>query len=313
MAIYENYPIAKWQVGSSSQIAFPVKSISESGGNRIIPRERPYRDGAKLDDTGRKERRWSFTVIFENTIEESNLTSINGNTLLYPNILNKIIESFDNHNTGDLVVPTTGSVRARAESYTRDEDSELRDCAILKIEFVEDNEDSIRATSFNIPTANATSRKLAETTTFDTQSGGMWSDSLDGLEESAGNLEDFSNQFSDTADDINHTGDRVVSLSKRSKALFTKPWQDGRNLLNDPENSSAQRDLNAHEDIAARAKNDARKGKPRIIIVVSTENQTLMSIASYFSQDFSDLLAINAELPDPTYIPKGTYVNVYYG
>lgn len=306
------YPVAKWQVGNSPQIAFPVKHLSESGGNRLVPRLRPYRDGAKVDDTGGQERKWSFTVEFESSISEPGLTEINGDAPLYPDILNRLIESFNNHVTGDLVVPTIGTVRARADTYTRDEDSDIRNYAIYKMNFIEDNEDSVRAISFNIPTANSTSKKLGQKTTDDAQSNDMWSDSLSTLEDGSASLEDSSNEFSNTSDDIENNSYGVVSSSRRTNQSFSKPWKEGRNQLNDPEASSVQRDLNSHEDIAARARNDARKGKPQIVAVVASEDQTLMSIATFFSLDFDDLLAINPKLPDPTFIPKSTVVYIYY-
>jgi len=102
---FEQYSVASWTVNNRT-LAFPAKVINDNGGNRIVQRERPFRDGAKLDDTGSRATVWAFEVLFENSIEESGL-EINAMPL-YPDVINAIIESFKTHETGDLVVPTVG-------------------------------------------------------------------------------------------------------------------------------------------------------------------------------------------------------------
>ena len=47
--IFEKMPAAQFTVAGLT-LGFPVLRIQQSGGNRIVKRERPYRDGAKLDD-----------------------------------------------------------------------------------------------------------------------------------------------------------------------------------------------------------------------------------------------------------------------
>src|SRR5690242_2889711 len=93
--IFERYPVAKWRVGSGAPIAFPIQEITETGGNRIVPHERPYRDGGKLDDTGCKPTTWRFRAIFNNSIAEQDLA----NAVLYPTVLRALIRSFRMHET----------------------------------------------------------------------------------------------------------------------------------------------------------------------------------------------------------------------
>jgi hypothetical protein len=96
--VFEGYPVGSWTAENAATIAFPVEDIGESGGNRIIERERPYRDGAKLDDTGRKATQFTMVCKFENTITEPGL-EINGLKNLYPDVLNDLIASFGIHKT----------------------------------------------------------------------------------------------------------------------------------------------------------------------------------------------------------------------
>jgi hypothetical protein len=60
-AIFEQYPVASFAV-RGDPIYFAVESIEEDGGNRIVRRRRPYRDGAKLDDTGSNEKVFTLTA-----------------------------------------------------------------------------------------------------------------------------------------------------------------------------------------------------------------------------------------------------------
>src|SRR5689334_5238078 len=104
MSIFENYPPCSWTVQGDT-IVFPVADIEEDGGNRIVRRRRPYRNGAKLDDTGSNEKVWRVTVVLENSIEEDGLDP---NRPLYPFVANALVSSFDLHDTGDLVLSTRG-------------------------------------------------------------------------------------------------------------------------------------------------------------------------------------------------------------
>ncbi|HVY48089.1 MAG TPA: DNA circularization N-terminal domain-containing protein [Minicystis sp.] len=47
-------------------VPLPVSRIEEESGNRLVERDRPNRDGAKIDDTGAKARRWVLTLDYLN-------------------------------------------------------------------------------------------------------------------------------------------------------------------------------------------------------------------------------------------------------
>lgn len=305
------FPIATWKVGTSKELAFPVTSIKESGGNRIVERERPYRDGAKLDDTGSKAKRWTMDAIFENTIDEPGL-EVNDDVSLYPDILDEIISSFDSHETGDLVIPTRGSVRARAESYSRTENTTDRDAALLQLNFVQDNEDNVDAASFTLMSANATAERLGEVTTFDSQFDEMWDQNLRNIERSSQKLESVSNKPGEVSNDVDDAANVVTSAAYTVARSFTNPGKVGRNQLLNPETSKTQRKLVLNQDVAYRAKYEARRGRPQMISIVSSDDQTLFSIAIFFNQSVTDLISINPKIGNPNYIPKGTVVNILY-
>lgn len=305
--IFAQLPVASWKVGGGIELKFPVLSISESGGNRIVERERPYRDGAKLDDTGSKAKRWTLRVCFDNSIDEPD---IDPSLPLYPEVLILITASFDQHETGDLVVPTRGKVRARAESYTREEKFEERDSAEVSFVFIEDNEDNVSAAGFNLPTIKASARRLTETTEFDAQSEGMWDGSLGELREFGSELEGIANFPGETERDIESQGKIVRATARQITRANSKANQESKDFLLDPSRSSTQRKLLRTEDMAARAEGEATRGRPRIVSYQVQGNTDIYAVAASLGQSAEDLLAINPGI-DPLFLPARTVVLVF--
>lgn len=311
MSIFGQFTVGQWKVGKSRRIAFPVVTVQERGGNRIIERERPYRDAAKLDDTGSKSFRWTVDAIFENSIQESGLESLNGDTPLYPDVMNELIETFSTHETGDLSIPTRGWVRARIESYDRIESPDDYDAGKLTMVFVEDNEDSVERRAFAVPTVTANAQRLSQQTTFDQQSAGIWGDDSVSLEEFAAGMETWANAPGDTANDVDAKASSTVGSANRILRAFSVSDREGRDPLRNPENSATARKLNATKDIAGRSAMEQRKGKPQKVMVVFEHEQSLATISAMLGQDYEDLLAMNPKIEDPFYIPAGTAIWVY--
>jgi hypothetical protein len=203
---FKEYGPATWTVGGT-KLGFPVFSIDEEGGNRIVLHERPRRDGAKLDDTGSKPRRFSFEAIFDNGLlalpdAELTLNDINGGLQLYPDVLNAMCDSWDFHDTGDLFVPTRGKVRARAETYTRNESANIRNFARVRFTFVVDNEDSLDATAFTPPSVSASAISVAKVMEEEAEKSGAWDGSIADLMEFANNIEGLANAPGDFLADV---------------------------------------------------------------------------------------------------------------
>lgn len=306
MTVFEQYPVGTWKVGSLPALKFPVISIQETGGNRIVERERPYRDGAKLDDTGSKAKKWVLKVQFENSIVEEGL---DGTKLLYPDVLNELIASFDIHETGDLTVPTRGMVRARAESYSRDEVQDDRDGATVTFTFCEDNEDNVGNQQFEQLNIDASARRLSEQTVFSATSEGMWSTSLADVNEFASELEGFANFPGDTVADIDSQASIVIGATNRVGRAFSRETEENNNLLNDPELSMTQRKLEETKDMAGRSRGEARQGRPRPVPFFVNGDTDLFTIASRLGQLPEDLISINPGV-DPLFVPARSVVNV---
>ena len=308
--VFEQYPIASWQAEGGTKIAFPITDLTEGGGKRIVERERPYRDGAKLDDTGRKATRWTMVAYFDNTIEEPGLEA-NGGAALYPDVLNDLIDSFSINGTGDLVVPTRGPVRARLEDYNRSERVTARNCAALNLVFVEDNEDTVDAASLSAPTVSANAVRLAETTEFSAQADGAWDGSIQDLAELAANLEGLANAPANAWQDLESQANSVMASADRVTQAFSNPTIPGRGMfVDDPDSGQTQRKIAQTKELAGKTRTSAKRNQPRLSTVVFESDQSVASIAAMLALDFMVVLQVNPQIADPLYVPAGTVVRI---
>lgn len=309
--IFDKYQLASFTLANGLKVAFPVQKIRQDGANRVIERERPYRAGAKLDDTGPKAITWTFECIFHNSINEPGLAAFNNQVNLYPDALNDLISIFDEGQTGDLVVPTIGRVRAKALDYQRVEDVSLFDGATMMLVFKEDNEDNVDARSITAPTINAQGQRMAGKTTFDAESVAISGNGMASVRTAASQLQTAINAPGDSLDDVRAQATTVRNSVKQVMGAFKDNSQPGRGKLNDPTSTDVQRALADIADTAARAANQPRRGRPIVITVVSVQPTTLQRVAVAFGQSYSDLLSINAQLSNPLYIAPNTYIKIF--
>jgi prophage DNA circulation protein len=313
--IFEQYESASWTV-QGRKIVFPVQEITDNYSNRIIKRKRPYRQGAKIDDTGGDPTEWTFRSIFHNSLSgdgqlpgaEPGLAE--NSKPLYPDVLNEMVELFKIHETGDLTVPTIGTVRARAVSYSRSETSSRRDCAEVTFVFCEDNEDNVDAAAFQVPSVSANAESIAEAAEFDEQSEDMWDGSLQDLNELAAQLEGIANAPGDFMQDIESQANIVKGAADKVISAWSKPNILGRDVLLDAEGNKAERKIQAQKELAGQAQQAAYRGRPKTITKKYTTQVSIFDVASLENQEASILLTINPQLEDPWEIPAGTGVRI---
>jgi prophage DNA circulation protein len=308
--VFPKYVVASWKVGSSPERAFPAIIINESGENRIVERDRPYRDGAKLDDIGSRAKRWTIQVIFNNSVDEPDMSALNDNLPLYPDILTELIESFLQHETGDLSIPTVGTIRARASTYSRKESFDAQDEAMVSFTFIEDNEDALTAMP-NPPTVHANATRLALQATFDVQSIGSWEQTLADLESLMVDIENLAAAPGEFLQDLDRAASQVLDIVDAAIRLLSNPGKPSRDTLTRPSGSRTERKLVRIKEMAGRALLQNRANRPRIQTVIVTEDTSLISISNALEQRYFDLLEINPQLENPADIPKGTTVKVF--
>lgn len=305
--VFERYPLARWVVGSVS-VTFPIIELTEQGGNRIVLQERPFRDGAKLDDTGSKPRQWSLQALFTNRLEEPGIT-----TALYPTALRALIRSFDLHETGTLTLPTVGDVRARAQDYTRKESPETDDSATLDCTFIEDNEDALDRAQLQPPSVAATLVRLAEQTQFTAQSQGVWNEDLASLREVCSEIEGLMRAPGRSVTDL---GARVRAHRRALQSVIDTAASEASTsggLFSDPRGSELERQLRIIMDREAQAEDERVQSRPRTRgYTIDVERTSIFEVAARLNQDAEELLELNsARVDDPFLLTRGQVIRVF--
>lgn len=309
MAVWEKLPVGSWTVPGVFAVTFPVMSIQESREHRTPERERPYRMGAKFDSTGWKARRWNLKLVFENSIEEPASQGL----VLYPGMRNRLIQTFDSGDTGDLFIPTRGVFRAKALTYSMTEDPEQgRDACFFDVTWAEDSEESIDASTFQAGSPNGSARRLAEETRFSAESAAAWGGSLASLNEFVSEIEGIANAPGQNVQDLVTRLRIIRNNAKRIETVFSDGTKDGRDLLLDPENHILIRKLREITGMARRAEGTLMKARPQTVDYVATNDTTLQQISISLRQSYEDLLELNQyRLADPADIEAGTVLRVF--
>ena len=311
MAIFEQYPVASWKVGALPAVAFAIVSIRETGGQRLVKQERPHRSGAKVDTTGVAPRVWAITAVFNNTLQEPGL-EVNPEPA-YPNTLRRLLEAFEVTETGDLVLPTVGKVRARIGDYDRSEVTEARDEGVLNFTFHEDNEEALDRAKLMPPSVRASSIVLAEQTVFSAQANGSWSDNLAGFFES---VEALQEQMLAPGRAANEVAATVSANQRRARRIIETDQATARQVATDafqPRGSGAERLMRRMIGLQAQAVDERNSSRPKAkAFTVDVAFTSIYEIAARLEQDAEELLALNDSLiSDPFTIPKGQTVRVF--
>lgn len=308
MSVFEQYPVGSWKPDGGAAVKFAVVDVSEDGGHRLVRRERPYRDGIRADNTGRKEKVWNVETVWENSVEEPGI----GDVVLYPDLLERFLDAIDEGTTGDLVLPTRGKIRAKVETYRRRETHSERDGARISVTWVEDNEDSVDAQSFELPTVNASAKRVTEEAKFDAQSQGAWDGSLLELVEFARQLENLANAPGNTLRDLETQATVVAGSVNRVVRAFSQQQRRGENnrdVLRDAESSRFNAKLVQLKDLAGRARGVGKERSDRPKAVRAERDTSLFDLAIDHGTTASKMIDFNPSL-DPFDVPAGTVVRI---
>jgi prophage DNA circulation protein len=101
---------------------FEVLRTRDNGSRAVVEHEYPYRDGAEVEDLGRKARRISLTAVIWGKDYEA--------------ALQKLIAAMDTRGAGDLVHPVFGPVKVQPVSWDIPHDGERPNYAEVALEFV---------------------------------------------------------------------------------------------------------------------------------------------------------------------------------
>jgi len=304
--IQPRFPVASFTV-KGRRVAFPILGDSLTGGNRIVRHARPYRHGVKCDDTGGKERVWTLNGLFTNREIQAE-EGLDPTVPHYPDLMFQLIDLFNEHETGDLVVPIDGKVRARAEAYSREQREDEVDTAHLQLVFVEDNEDNVAQASFGKPSVKGSSIRLIEQTRFTAEKEGAWTSDLSDLREFASELEGLLRAPGRAVDDVN----AKVRAMRRSIEGVERAARESSSERREqgfvPVGSQTLRELARLKDLNGFAEEERQADRPRRIPYTVRTNTTIFQIASDVRQSVAALLELNASrIDDPLNVEPGVY------
>lgn len=302
-------PALSWQPDGEEKVTFTCASIQESFDPRLVKRERPYRYGAKLDDTGCGPITWSVrTDMFDGLIEDGVPTN------QFTEIEPKLFLLCQTGKTGFLTLPTRGIVRAKVASWKRGDDLSERDVAQVDITWIEDNEEDIDFYSFEEFSARATSQSFAKLTTQDLGAIGISDIDTQSLQNSAFQLEDAAKSPGNNLQEIEARARQLAAKAAKIEQYYTSGPPDAdqiTNLLGVPDSYSAIRRLRNLRDTAQRAVYEQVSSQPKVIVYKPQRNSSAMEIALETKNTFGDVLQLNKNLLDVFFIPKNTPVRVY--
>jgi prophage DNA circulation protein len=307
-------PVASFQVGTSSVVPFQIDGkISEKNGNQLVRHRRPYRRGAKLDGTGELERVWTFRAMFSNRVFEPGLSTARAQ---YPFVLRELVAACraSVFETGTLVLPTVGSVRARCEGCERTDDGSAElDTGYLDLTFVEDNEESAATVAFRAPSVRATTVALSEQTRFsESRVGALDSDSIS-LTEAASEIEALllapGRSLADLQSKATANRRAIQRVTKAQESLARTLGLDH----DEPRGSELWRQLARLQDLQARAAEEKFSSRPRVkAFVIDVDRTSLFEISARFKQDCGELLDLNSErVKDPFDLTRGQVIRVF--
>ena len=311
---WEQLPLAWWQPKGKARIYFPVETLEEDGGNRLVFRARPYRQGVKIDSTGGKETTWRISATFSDSANAFD-NAFDGTTL-YPDAVIALSESFQVQETGDLFIPTKGIKRVRAHTYRTKEGVEPRVAADVEIVFVEDNEDSVDAAAFTRPTIRGSGRSAVQAAQFDAEKIGVWNGSIAGLLDTMNELQGILNMPGDVLDEVRTNAVALIRTADDLLSTFAREEEDALMMFTDPSSSRLARTLEGLKDALSGATYEGGGGttQPNTAAVSYPRDYSLYDIAALQvpPQDATRLIALNQyRIEDPFHVEAGTEVLVF--
>jgi hypothetical protein len=309
-SIMGQYPVGRWKVGGET-IVLSVARIRESFRKRTGKHGRIYRKGQRVDSVGTDSRVWSVLCEFYNGNREPGVDS----ERQYPVDLNRMCDSADRLETGDLTLPTRGERRCVLESYDRTEEAGERDFAAVEFTFVEDNEDDAKASDFQAPSAQAVLRSQVTRAIKSAAESGADSLDMSDVNEFASDLEGLASGPGDFVADMEAKASALGHAIDRVDAAFSNASAEVRNevsaLLTDPSSARSIIAMRKLHGTVRRASIDKVGVGGEVVVRRYTRVVSIFDVAADVKQSVDRLMTINPGVDNLLEIPAGAPVRVF--
>lgn len=305
---FADEPVCAFLADGGELVPIVLVTLTEETEYRIIERERPYCNGAKLDTTGRKKSIFTLETAWFDGNEEPDVPQAG----YYPDYLDALIDSFDSEVAGTLKLPLRPPLRVRCKSYRRAEKFDERSLAAVSFTFWTDNEDSVTAASFTKNSPTVAVPLIYANFSDAAQLVGLVSADVVDL---AGLIAALSNALA-IGVGVALAALSVVDTVASIEASFTNQTTDvgvdvGR-ILSDPESWYAARLLRRLAAQAAAAALLTSSTAPADVtqIVYFKEDVSMFDIAGRMHQEVDKLLTLNPSYDNPFLIPAGSPIRI---
>lgn len=310
MGVFESYGPAAYQAKGKAKIAFVATQVVERFANRLKSHERLKRPGGRIENTGAKCRIWDVYIDAINNALEPDIPQA-----FYPDVLNRLCDALEIDGTGTLTLPTRGPKRVQVESVTRTEKSDERDFASLVVSFWEDNEDGATAAQWSAPSSASVVYRMVQKATKSLHEAGIDSLDIADINAFAAELEGLANAPGNFVDKWEAKANAVVNACARVERAFgnasVRAQGEVSSLLLEPEASVAGRNLRKIADVARRSTEQKFNIARRTVVRRYNYETSILEIAAKLGQNATELMVINASLPDVLAIPALTPVLVF--
>lgn len=274
---------------SFRNVKFNIISCDDSLQRRIVEHEYPYRNGAELEDLGRKARPGKYVVVF---FGEESLAE-----------LNVFMKVCDAGKTGKFVHPTLGAWQAKVINVELRQASSARDQIEVNLEIREDGVNTTLPDLFSINAAKAVLDKAVDNL----------STAKDNLDVDIGSIDTLisdANDFSSNVDTIiDDPNERLNQIHDRTKTAI----RDINTSIDDtsswPVLTACRRCFATAQDIKEKLESLAPR-KVSYDTVVEVPLAVLANTLYSDSERADDLLRMN-KIKNPFLVPAATTLKVY--
>lgn len=279
-------------------VEFPVREVDCNGGIRYHVHEYPHAPGGKVEKMGRKPYEIRMTVPFH--------ANLFGWKDLWPDSLQKLRASWEAERTGDLVIPTIGTLPCVCVDWPGKMRANVRSGEDFELRFIEDTENAflfdalVQAAANDVAGAAVALQDAADEAEYKPS----FLDSIAALTASIGNIKD----------QLQDVGGSVTSAISQIKDLV-QTADDTASFLKNP-SAEVVKILDAmHElwDAVDRLDRDIREERAPLIDFFVPRDMSIGEIAAQLYGDASrggELLGLNP-VPDAFAVRAGTSLRAY--
>lgn len=308
--LFETWPQMTWTVAGKTHVV-PAITVKRTFGNRLAAHKRPYRKGARHDNTGPDPATWEVTIAAGRHAAEFH-EAIPAD--FFPAGARALEDSFDREETGDLVTPH-GVKRCKASNGLTIWSGSERDSQATTLTWVEDNEDDTDLAAFELPSARVAGVDGVDTFLgFSSQAGAGAGDFFDELKAAFRDLQGIAAYPGEALGQMVARVETItIGVRDTYEAYASAPAgvvDTMGALLNDPLAGPALRKLEELVDMACRAQTEAARKNGARTTKRYDRTVSIFDVAVDVGQNCNELMEINAGL-DFYEIPRGTPIQVF--